>query len=101
MHMNMRTNGSRLLGFALAAVLGAMGTVALAHSTGDERRNGAQCDALTTDKKYGPKDAALCHACIDGMPKTCGATTANGANKCHYHPGNPAGTRCRPDNGKP
>jgi hypothetical protein len=99
----MKKSGSKVVGIAVALVLGAIGTVALAHSTGDERRTNAQCDALKTDPKYGANEAAWCHACIDGMPKSCGAgpTPAEGSNKCHYHPGDKPGTRCRPDNGKP
>ncbi|HEY5242365.1 MAG TPA: hypothetical protein VIJ22_12890 [Polyangiaceae bacterium] len=96
----MKKNGSKVMGIAVALVLGAMGTVAFAHSTGNERRNGVQCDALAKDPKYGANEAAWCHTCIDGAPKSCGATPAD-KNLCHYHPGDPAGTRCRPDNGKP
>jgi hypothetical protein len=99
----MKKSSSKVVGIAVALVLGAFGTVALAHSTGNERRDGAGCDALAKDPKYGTDEAAWCHTCIDGMPKSCGAgpTKDLGNNKCHYHPGAPAGTRCRPDNGKP
>jgi hypothetical protein len=94
-------------GRALGIVTGvlllvATATVASAHSTGNERRTGATCDALYKDPKYGPNEAAWCHTCIDGMPQSCGGLSASPPSKaCHYHPGDPAGTRCRPDNGKP
>jgi len=92
----MKKNGSKVLGIAVALVLGAVGTVAFAHSTGNERRNDAQCNAIDTTK-YPAGEIGWCLTCVHGSCPAAG----NPSGKCHYHPGAPGGTRCRPDNGQP
>lgn len=53
------------------------------HSTGHESRLPAHCAKLPTPERQ------ACQACVTR------------ALKHHYHPDYPAGSRCRPDNGKP
>ena len=67
---------------AVAAALVAS-SLAWAHNTGHESRTVAQCEHLPTPER------AACIACV----------TRERAH--HYHPDYPAGTRCRPDNGRP
>ena len=94
----MKKSGSKVLGISVALVIGAIGTVAFAHSTGGERRNKAQCDAIDITK-YAPAEVGWCEACVAQGPPVCITGTPNA--KCmHYHPGAPAGTRCRIDDGK-
>jgi hypothetical protein len=80
----------KALGFAFALVIGAMGTVAFAHSTGHESRTTADCEKLPGTATTGER--AGCLACI-------GRNTDKA--KFHFHPDYPAGDRCRPDDGKP
>jgi hypothetical protein len=97
--MAMKKNGSKALGVALVLVLGAIGTVAFAHSTGNERRNKAQCAAIDV-KKYNPAEVGWCEVCVAQGPPKCAAGKPDAACM-HYHPGDPDKTRCRPDDGKP
>jgi len=94
----MRNNRSRVLGFAFAALVCMVGTAAFAHSTGNERRNKAQCDAIDI-KVYPPAEVGWCEACVAQGPPRCTSGKPDAACM-HYHPGAPAGTRCRPDDGK-
>jgi hypothetical protein len=68
----------------------AIGSVAIAHSTGHESRTSADCEKLPGTATTGER--AGCLACI-------ARNTAS--QKFHYHPDYPAGNRCRPDDGKP
>ena len=68
-----------------AALLGAPGV--LGHSTGHESRTVADCEKLPGTKEAGER--GQCLKCV-ARPM-----------KHHYHPDNPPGDRCRPDNGKP
>ena len=66
-----------LLGLALGAPL------AIAHRTGHESRTVGDCEKLPTPER------GQCISCVK-RPQPH-----------HYHPDYPAGSRCRPDNGKP
>jgi len=68
----------------------AIGSVAIAHSTGHESRTNADCEKLPGTATTGERGGCL--ACI-------AKNTAS--QKFHYHPDYPAGNRCRPDDGKP
>jgi len=57
--------------------------LALAHSTGDEARTPEQC------AKFAPPMRGHCLECV-GRPRPH-----------HFHPGAPAGARCRPNDGRP
>jgi len=74
---------------ALVACM-AIGSVAIAHSTGHESRTNADCEKLPGTATTGERGGCL--ACI-------AKNTAS--QKFHYHPDYPAGNRCRPDDGKP
>ncbi len=81
----------KAMGFALAAMMVGLGTVAFAHSNGHESRTTSDCEKLPGSAKEGER--SLCLACI-------GRNTDKA--KFHYHPDYPAGDRCRPDcDGKP
>ena len=62
----------------------------VAHNTGHEIRTTAGCVKLPGTAKTGERGGCL--ACIERN---------RGKDKMHYHPDYPAGSRCRPDNGKP
>lgn len=73
-----------LLSLAAALTLSLAGlTYVSSHSTGHESRIPAQCDRLPTPERQ------ACKSCVTRPLKH------------HYHPDYPAGSRCRPDNGKP
>jgi hypothetical protein len=74
--------------FLIIAIAGGVfaATTAWAHNTGQEARTPQQCAKLPGTVKAGMR--AHCLKCI---------TIA----KNHYHPENPKGKRCRPDNGQP
>jgi hypothetical protein len=61
--------------------------MARAHKTGHESRTPAQCERLPGTQTTGER--ANCLRCV-ARPKPH-----------HFHPDYPAGTRCRPNNGKP
>ena len=75
-----------LLSAVVASVLGAAPALlsrAWGHSTGRESRTTAQCERLPTPERQ------QCLSCVTR------------ALEHHYHSDYPAGSRCRPDNGKP
>ncbi len=94
----MKRKGAKVVGASVALVLAVMGTVAFAHSTGNERRTKAQCDNIDI-KTYNPAEVGWCEACVAQGPARCASGKPDPACM-HYHPGAPAGTRCRPDDGK-
>ena len=65
-----------------------------------QRRDAAGCKAIDTTK-YPGGEIGWCMDCLANAPNSCGGKAASPNGKCHYHPGAPAGTRCRPDNGQP
>jgi hypothetical protein len=60
---------------------------ALAHDTGHESRTPADCEKLPGTAAKGERGECL--KCV-ARPQ-----------KHHFHPDNPVGKRCRPDDGKP
>ena len=58
-----------------------------AHNTGHESRTSADCQKLPGSNTTGER-----HQCLACVTRP---------SKHHYHPDYPAGSRCRPDNGKP
>jgi hypothetical protein len=72
-----------VLAAALAFLLASI-PIASAHWTGNERRTVAQCEKLDSKGKV-----KACIRCVQKTPPH------------HYHPLNPKGQRCRPNNGKP
>jgi hypothetical protein len=86
MHRNWMTRA-----LVLAVLAAGFGSVALAHSTGHEIMNLADCQKLpNTD----PNDnlRVECSNCI--------AKNSEGKAKFHWHPDMAKGTRCNPDDGK-
>ncbi|MSP58905.1 MAG: hypothetical protein EXR72_00935 [Myxococcales bacterium] len=77
-----RQIGIALGGLAAGLVLGLAPTV-LAHPTGHESHTAADCEKLPSPERQ------QCLKCVTRPIKH------------HYHPDYPAGTRCRPDDGKP
>ncbi len=63
------------------------GSLVFAHSNGHESRTVAECERLPGSAKEGER--SQCIKCVTRKEKH------------HYHPDNPAGNRCRPDDGKP
>lgn len=68
-------------------MLAGVAPMALGHSNGHESRTVAECERLPGTAKAGER--AQCLQCVSRPVKH------------HYHPDYPAGSRCRPDNGKP
>jgi hypothetical protein len=74
--------------FVIALIaIAAWAAPARAHSNGHESRTVADCEKLPGTEKTGER--ANCVACVTRKEKH------------HFHPDNPAGDRCRPDDGKP
>ena len=73
-----------------ALLLGGAGE-ALAHDTGHESRAPAQCEVLPGTASRGLR--ANCLRCV--------SKTGRRGRRFHFHPDNPRGRRCRPDNGRP
>jgi hypothetical protein len=84
----MRRTGLRTLSlFLVSFTVTLAGSLVFAHSTGHESRTVGECERLPGTAKEGER--AQCIKCVT-RPK-----------KHHYHPDNPEGNRCRPDDGKP
>lgn len=78
----------RIASLLVVSFLGvSAGSQVFAHSTGHESRTVGDCERLPGTAKEGER--AQCIKCVTR------------AKKHHYHPDNPAGDRCRPDDGKP
>lgn len=76
-------NRSRwIAGVGAFALLG-FASLASGHNTGHESRTVAQCERLPTPERQ------QCVQCVSRPLRH------------HYHPDYPAGSRCRPDNGRP
>lgn len=70
-------------GAALLLCAGLLAPAARGHNNGHESRKPPQCERLPTPERQ------QCLSCVTRpLPH-------------HYHPDYPAGSRCRPDNGKP